>query len=161
MPELSEDGHVVTRDRTLSVRIPKGIRPGQQIRLAGQGGAGLGGAESGDLYLAVEFRDHPLYSVDGADIYLDLPVAPWEAALGARIAAPTPSGVVDIKIPANSTQGRKLRLKDRGLVGKQPGDMFVVLQVALPPADSDAAKTLYRQMEDQLGFNPRATMGVS
>lgn len=161
MPELSEDGHVVTRDRTLSVRIPKGIRPGQQIRLAGQGGSGLGGAESGDLYLAVEFRDHPLYSVDGADIYLDLPVAPWEAALGASIAAPTPSGVVDIKIPANSTQGRKLRLKGRGLVGKQPGDMYVVLQVALPPANSDAAKTLYRQMEDQLGFNPRATMGVS
>lgn len=161
VPELSEDGHVVTRDRTLSVRIPKGIRPGQQIRLAGQGGSGLGGAESGDLYLAVEFQDHPLYSVDGADIYLDLPVAPWEAALGARIAAPTPSGVVDIKIPANSTQGRKLRLKGRGLVGKQPGDMYVVLQVALPPGNSDAAKTLYRQMEDQLGFNPRAAMGVS
>jgi len=161
MPELSEDGHVVTRDRTLSVRIPKGIRPGQQIRLAGQGGSGIGGGEAGDLYLAVEFRDHPLYSVEGADIYLDLPVAPWEAALGASIEAPTPSGVVDIKIPANSTQGRKLRLKDRGLTGKRPGDMYVVLQVALPPADNDAAKALYKRMEDQLGFNPRATMGVS
>ena len=161
MPELTEDGQVTTRERTLSVRIPKGIRPGQQIRLAGQGGPGFGGAESGDLYLEVEFRDHPLYSVDGADIYLDLPVTPWEAALGASIEAPTPTGVVDLKIPANSTQGRKLRLKGRGLAGKQPGDLYVVLQVALPPADSDAAKTLYRQMEDQLGFNPRATMGVS
>lgn len=161
VPELTEDGYVTARERTLSVRIPKGIRPGQQIRLVGQGGPGFGGAESGDLYLEVEFRDHPLYSVDGADIYLDSPVTPWEAALGASIEAPTPTGVVDLKIPANSTQGRKLRLKGRGLAGKQPGDMYVVLQVALPPADSDAAKTLYRRMENQLGFNPRATMGVS
>jgi curved DNA-binding protein len=161
VPELSKDGHVVTRDRTLNVCIPKGIRPGQQIRLVGQGGAGLGGAEPGDLYLEVEFRDHPLYSVHGADIHLLLPVAPWEAALGATIKAPTPSGVVDLKIPANSKQGRKLRLKGRGLPGKQPGDLYIVLQLALPPADSEAAKSLYRQMEDQLGFNPRATMGVA
>ncbi len=159
VPELTEDGHVTLRERTLSVRIPKGIRPGQQIRLAGQGGSGFGGAESGDLYLAVEFRDHPLYSVDGADLYLDLPVAPWEAALGGIIKAPTPSGVVDLKIPANSMQGSKLRLRGRGLIGKPPGDLYVVLQVALPPADSDAARSLYKQMEDQLGFNPRATMG--
>ncbi len=161
VPELTEDGHVTTRERTLSVRIPKGIRPGQQIRLAGQGGPGFEGAESGDLYLEVEFRDHPLYSVQGVDIYLDLPITPWEAALGAGIQAPTPTGVVDIKIPANSMQGRKLRLKGRGLTGKQPGDLYVILQVALPPADSDVAKTMYKQMEDQLGFNPRATMGVS
>jgi len=161
VPELTEDGHVTLRERTLSVHIPKGIRPGQQIRLAGQGGAGFGGAGSGDLYLAVEFRDHPLYGVEGADLYLDLPVTPWEAALGASIEAPTPSGAVDIKIPANSMQGRRLRLKGRGLTGKQPGDLYVVLQVVLPPADSDAAKTLYGQMRDQLGFNPRTTLGVS
>jgi curved DNA-binding protein len=161
VPELTGDGHVTTRERTLSVRIPKGIRPGQQIRLAGQGGRGLGGGEPGDLYLEVEFTDHPLYRVDGADIYLDLPVAPWEAALGATIKAPTPAGNIDLKIPANSGQGRKLRLKGRGLTGKQPGDLYVVLQVSLPPADSDAARTLYKQMQDQLGFNPRAAMGVS
>ena len=143
------------------MRIPTGIRPGQQIRLAGQGGPGSGGAESGDLYLEVEFRDHPLYSVQGADIYVDLPVAPWEAALGASIQAPTPTGVVDLKIPANSNQGRRLRLKGRGLPGKKPGDMYVVLQVTLPPADSDAARELYKQMEDQLAFNPRAKLGVS
>jgi curved DNA-binding protein len=160
VPELTDDGHVTTRDRTLNVRIPKGIRPGQQIRLTGQGGPGFGGADSGDLYLEVEFRDHPLYSVDGADIYLELPVAPWEAALGASIKAPTPSGVVDLKIPANSNQGRKLRLKGRGLPGKEPGDMYVVVHVTLPPADNDAAKTLYKEMQDQLGFNPRAKMGV-
>jgi curved DNA-binding protein len=161
MPELTDDGHVTTRERTLSVRIPKGIRSGQQIRLAGQGGPGLGGAEAGDLYLEVEFEDHRLYRVDGADIYLDLPVAPWEAALGATIKVPTPSGVVDLKVPPNSSQGRKLRLKGRGLPGKQPGDLYVVLQVSLPAADSDKARELYQQMQDQLGFNPRATMGVS
>ena len=161
VPELTEDGHVTTRERTLSVRIPKGIRQGQQIRLAGQGGRGLGGGEPGDLYLEVEFTEHPLYRVDGADIYLDLPVAPWEAALGANVKVPTPAGNIDLKIPANSRQGRKLRLKGRGLTGKQPGDLYVVLQVSLPPADSDAARSLYKQMQDQLAFNPRASMGVS
>ena len=161
MPELTEKGHLTTRDHTLNVRIPKGIRPGQQIRLAGQGGPGIGGGEAGDLYLEVEFRDHPLYRVDGTDIYLDLPVAPWEAALGASIQAPTPSGVVDLKIPANSNQGRRLRLKGRGLPGKEPGDLYVVLQVTLPLADTDAARDVYRQMQDRLGFNPRATMGLS
>jgi len=161
VPELTEDGHVTTRERTLSVRIPRGIRQGQQIRLAGQGGRGLGGGEPGDLYLEVEFTEHPLYRVDGADIYLDLPVAPWEAALGANVKVPTPAGDIDLKIPANSRQGRKLRLKGRGLTGKQPGDLYVVLQVSLPPADSDAARSLYKQMQDQLAFNPRASMGVS
>lgn len=161
MPELTEDGHVVARERSLNLRIPKGIRPGQQIRLARQGGPGIGGGESGDLYLEVEFRDHPYFSVHGADIYLSLPVAPWEAALGASIKAPTPAGVVDLKIPANSNQGRKLRLKGRGLPGKEPGDLYVVLQVTLPPADSEAAKGLYQQMKEQLGFNPREHLGVS
>jgi len=161
VPELTGDGHVTTRERTLSVRIPRGIRPGQLIRLPGQGASGLGGGEPGDLYLEVEFHDHPLYRVDGADIYLDLPVAPWEAALGANIKVPTPAGGIDLKIPGNSRQGRKLRVKGRGLAGKQPGDLYVVLQVVLPPADSDAAKALYGQMRDQLGFNPRTTLGVS
>jgi curved DNA-binding protein len=161
MPELTDDGHVITRDRTLNVRIPRGIRPGQQIRLAGQGGPGIGGGAAGDLYLEVEFRDHRLFKVDGADLYLDLPVAPWEAALGASVQAPTPGGVVTLKIPANSSQGRKLRLAGRGLPGKVPGDLYAVLQISLPSADSDAARKLYQEMEDQLGFNPRATLGVN
>ena len=108
----------------------------------------------------MEFRKHLLYRLDGADLYLDLPVAPWEAALGATIEAPTPS-VVGLKIPANSNQGRKLRLKGRGLPSKQPGDPYVALQVTLPPADSDDAKRLYEQMQDRLEFNPRATMGMT
>jgi len=161
MPELSDDGHVQLRDRTLNVTIPKGIRPGQQLRLAGQGGPGAGGGSAGDLYLEVEFRKHPLYRLDGADIYLDLPVAPWEAALGASVKVPTVSGTVNLKIPADSGQGRKLRIKGRGLPGKEPGDMYVVLQIALPPANTEAARKLYQEMEQQLGFNPRKTMGVS
>lgn len=161
VPSLTEDGHVVTRERTLNVSIPKGIRPGQQIRLAGQGGQGLGGGEAGNLYLEVQFRDHPFYRVDGADLYVDLPVAPWEAALGTSVKVPTPSGKVDLKIPPNSNQGRKLRLKGRGLPGKTPGDLYVVLKVTLPPADSEDAKRLYEEMRDKLGFNPRANVGVS
>jgi curved DNA-binding protein len=161
VPELTEDGHVTTRERTLNVRIPQGIRPGQHIRLAGQGGPGFGGGAAGDLYLEVVFRDHPLYKVDGADLYLDLPVAPWEATLGATVQAPTPSGIVELTIPTNSDQGRKLRLKGRGLPGKTPGDLYVVLQVSLPAADSDAARKLYQEMKDQLGFNPRANLGVN
>ncbi|GAB6044204.1 DnaJ C-terminal domain-containing protein [Endothiovibrio diazotrophicus] len=167
VPELTDAGRLGARERTLRIRIPKGIRPGQQIRLAGQGGRGFGGAEPGDLYLEVGFRDHPFYRLIGADIYLDLPVAPWEAALGANVQVPTPSGFVDLRIPADSQQGRKLRLKGRGLVGRASGkqaaapagDLYVVLLVTLPPADSDAAKQLYRQMETQLGFNPRAASG--
>ncbi|AXR06746.1 DnaJ C-terminal domain-containing protein [Salinimonas sediminis] len=159
MPTQTDDGHVTTRDRTLNIRIPKGIRAGQQIRLARQGGPGLGGAEPGDLYLEVAFNKHPLYRIDGGDIYLDLPVAPWEAALGAKIAVPVPSGNIELTIPANSRQGQKLRLKGRGLAGKKSGDLYVVLQVTLPPADSQEARDLYKQMEAQLGFNPRATMG--
>jgi curved DNA-binding protein len=161
MPELTDDGHLTTRDHTLNVRIPKGIRPGQQIRLTGKGAPGVGGGEAGDLYLEVEFLDHPLYTVDGVDIHLLLPVAPWEAALGATVKAPTPSGIVDLKIPAESNQGRKLRLKGRGLPGKSPGDLYVVLQVTLPSADSDVARQLYEQMRDQLGFDPRSDLGVS
>jgi len=156
-PELTEDGHMVLRERTLNVRVPKGIRSGQKIRLAGQGGPGMGGAESGDLYLQVELNPHGLYRVDGSDVYLDLPVTPWEAALGASIKSPTPSGSVDLRIPANSNQGSKLRLKAKGIPGKTPGDMYVVLKVVLPPA-SEASRKLYEQMKEQMAFNPRANM---
>jgi len=160
VPELTPDGHVTTRDHTLNVRIPKGVREGQQIRLAGQGGAGMGNASPGDLYLEVEFRPHPLYRADGADLYLDLPVAPWEAALGATVKVPTPAGPVDLKVPTGSRQGRRLRLKGRGIPAREPGDLYVVLQLTLPPADTEAARAAYREMEARLKFNPRSGLGV-
>lgn len=156
-PELTDDGHVVLRERTLNVRIPKGIRSGQKIRLAGQGGPGMGGGPSGDLYLQVELNPHGLYRVDGRDVYLDLPVAPWEAALGATIKSPTPSGSVDLRIPPNSNQGTRLRLKGKGIPGKEPGDMYVVLRIVLPPS-GEGSRELYEEMKEQMAFNPRAKM---
>ncbi len=160
IPELTKEGHVTTRERTLNVRIPKGIHPGQHIRLSGQGEPGGGGGTAGDLYLEVEFRPHRWYRVEGGDLYLDLPVAPWEAALGASVKVPTAQGTVDLKIPAGSNTGKKMRLKGRGLPGKHPGDLYVVLQVALPPADTDAAKQVYAEMQETLAFNPRPHLGV-
>jgi curved DNA-binding protein len=157
---LGDDGRPHVKERTLSVRIPKGVHQGQHIRLAGQGDPGIGQGGAGDLYLEVTLRPHPLYKVEGRDVYLDLPVAPWEAALGASVKAPTPTGVVDLKIPAGSINGRKLRLKGRGLPGNPAGDLYVVLSIALPPSDSEAAKAVYEEMARTLKFNPRAHLGV-
>ena len=157
---LGADGRPVLKERTLNVRIPKGVRQGQHIRLAKQGGAGIGEGGEGDLYLEIEFARHPLYHVEGKDVYLDLPVTPWEAALGATIKTPTPTGTVDLKIPENSVAGRKMRLKGRGIPAKQEGDLFVVLQLVLPPADTEAAKQAYREFEQAIDFKPRSKLGV-
>ncbi len=146
-------------ERSLNLRIPKGIKPGQRIRLAGQGGNG-DGVPAGDLYLEVEFRPHPYYRVDGADIYIDLPVAPWEAALGANVKVPTPGGKVDLKLPPNSEGGKKLRLKGRGIPARQPGDLYVVLRIRLPRADDETSREFYRRMEREMAFNPRSDLGV-
>lgn len=154
-PEFDDRGHGVMRERQLNVNIPKGIRHGQQIRLAGQGTPGFGGEPAGDLYLEVEFEPHPRYRVDGRDLYVTLPVAPWEAALGATVPVSTPGGRLEMNVPAGSQAGRKLRLKGRGIPGAAPGDLYVVLEVVLPPADSDKARALYRQMAADLAFDPR------
>jgi curved DNA-binding protein len=159
-PEVDAQGHVITHERTLNVHIPKGVKQGQQIRLAGQGSPGFGGGSAGDLYLEVEFKPHPFYRVEGRDLYLELPVAPWEAALGAQVKAPTPGGIIDLKIPPGSSSGRKLRLKGRGIPGKTPGDLYAVLRIALPPGNSERARDFYRKMEQELAFNPRAGLGV-
>jgi curved DNA-binding protein len=158
--EITDDGRVAPKERTLSVRIPRGIRQGQQIRLAGQGDPGIGGAEAGDLYLEVEFNPHRRFRVEGADVHMDLPVAPWEAALGASIDVPTPSGRVGLKVPAGSYPGRTLRLKGRGIPARTPGDLYVVLQVVLPPADTKKAREAYEQMKKDLDFDPRSGLGV-
>ncbi|MCU7845736.1 MAG: DnaJ domain-containing protein [Candidatus Thiodiazotropha sp. (ex Monitilora ramsayi)] len=160
VPDFDLQGRLITRERDLNVRIPKGVRQGQKIRLAGQGSSGLGSGRSGDLYLEVEFKTHPLYRVDGRDLTLTLPVAPWEAALGAKVKTPTPTGTIDLKIPAGSRSGRKLRLRGRGIPGLEPGDLYVQLEIVLPPSDTDQAKALYRRMQSELGFNPRARLGV-
>jgi len=145
-PVLDAQGRSTMQQRQIEVHIPKGVRPGQHLRLAGQGEPGEGGAPAGDLYLEIAFRPHPHFRIDGADLWFDLPVSPWEAALGASVNAPTPEGEVQLAIPAGSVAGRKLRLKGRGLPGKQPGDLYAVLQIALPSADTDAARAAYAAM---------------
>lgn len=158
--ELSSEGRPHTRERTLNVHIPKGIQQGQHIRLAGQGSPGIGQGKAGDLYLEIAFKPHPYFNVEGKNIFLELPIAPWEAALGTTIAIPTPAGKVDLKIPANSRSKQKLRLKKRGIPGSTPGDLYVILQITLPPADSEQARALYREMEQKLAFNPRAKFNI-
>lgn len=159
-PELDNSGHVVNKQRTLNVKIPKGVKQGQRIRLTGQGSPGMGQAPAGDLYLEIEFNRHSIYRVDGHDVYLDMPVTPWEAALGATIKVPTPDGAVDLKIAGGTQGGRKHRLKARGIPGTPPGDLYVVPQITLPPATSEVAKNLYRKMEQELAYNPRSKLGV-
>jgi curved DNA-binding protein len=144
--------------RTLEVKLPAGVTNGQQIRLAGQGGEGIGGGSRGDLYLEVRIAPHPYFRLEGRDVHLDLPVTPWEAALGATVAVPTLGGRVEVKIPAGSQSGRKLRLKGRGLPGRTPGDQFVIVQIATPPANSDRARAFYQRMAQELPFDPRVRL---
>jgi curved DNA-binding protein len=157
MPEVNKQGQVLNKQRTLKVKIPKGIKEGQTIRLGKQGNPGVGGGEQGDLLLEVGFNPHRLYSVDGKDIYLNVPVAPWEATLGAKIDVPMPDGKkVGMKVPPDSQQGRKLRLKGKGLPGKNAGDFYVILQVTLPPSSAPKVKELNQKMRDEIDFNPRS-----
>jgi curved DNA-binding protein len=148
-------GHVALAERTLDVRIPQGVHEGQQIRLSGQGSPGMGGGPPGDLYLEVHFKPHARYRAEGKDVYADLPVAPWEAALGATVKAPLPDGVVEVRVPEGTQPGRKLRLKGRGIPGSPPGDLYLVLDVVLPPANTARARELYQTMARDLAFNPR------
>lgn len=159
-PEIDKSGRVISKERKLAVKIPRGVKQGQKIRLSGQGGHGLGSGPSGDLYLEIGFKPHSLYRIEGRDVYLKLPVTPWEAALGATVKVPTPTKKLDLKIPANTLSGKKLRLKGQGIPSSPPGDLFVTLEITLPDAEDEAAQALYRKMAEQMAFNPRADIGV-
>ncbi len=157
IPEMNDQGQVVSKQRTLSIKIPKGIKEGQSIRLGKQGNPGHGGGEPGDLLIEVAFNPHRLYNINEKDISLNVPVAPWEASLGATIKVPTPDGKeVDMKVPPDSQQGRKLRLKGKGLPGKNAGDFYVVLQITLPPSSDPKVKEYNEKMRDEITFNPRS-----
>jgi len=160
VPETDAQGRVHTRTRTLNVRIPKGVTEGQQIRLAGQGAPGVGGGPQGDLYLEVSFEPDPRFRAEGRDVHVQLPITPWEAALGANIEIPTLGGSVAMKIPAGSQTGNRLRLRGRGLPGGPPGDQIVELRIMTPPADNARARDLYRRMADELKFDPRSLKGA-
>ncbi|MGF1756556.1 DnaJ domain-containing protein [Photobacterium sagamiensis] len=146
--------------QTISLRIPKGIRDGQQIRLSGKGLPGQPGAANGDLYLEVSFRPHSFYRLEQKNLCLVLPIAPWEAALGAKVKVPTPTGPLEVTIPANSASGQTLRLSGRGLPGNPAGDMLVKLNIVLPKVDDEQSKALFRQMQSIMPFNPRSKLGV-
>jgi curved DNA-binding protein len=144
--------------RSIRVAIPRGVTDGQRIRLAGQGLPGFQGGAAGDLFLEVSFEPHPFFEAEGRNILLTLPVTPWEAALGETVAVPTLGGRVDLKIPAGSQSGRRLRLKGRGLPGKPVGDQIVTLRIDTPPADNEVARRLYEEMRSKLSFDPRRDM---
>lgn len=160
VPEVDASGRMARRRRTLNVKIPQGIAPGKRIRLESQGGTGGEGGEPGDLYLTVEFEPHPLFKVQGKDIRLELPVTPWEAALGRKIKVPTPGGPVDLTIPPGSSSGKALRLRGRGLPGTPPGDQYVDLKVVVPAAQDADVRELYEKLESRHSANPRAGLGV-
>jgi curved DNA-binding protein len=149
-----QDGH--GGERVLEVKIPAGIQPGQVIRLGGQGHAGSGGAPNGDLLLEVGIRDDARFRLDGRNVLHVLPIAPWEAALGATVPVPTLAGTVDLRIPAGSQSGRKLRLKGRGLPGAHPGDQLVELSIRAPVAESDEQRKAYEALREHFeGYDPR------
>ncbi|MBS0239000.1 MAG: DnaJ domain-containing protein [Proteobacteria bacterium] len=160
VPEVDDGGHVLVRDKSLTVQIPKGVTEGQSIRLKGQGSPGIGGGPAGDLYLEIRFKPDSPYRVVGKDLYFDLPIAPWEAALGASVKMPTPAGAIMLKVPPGSAHGRELRVKGRGIPAAPPGDLYAVLKIVWPPANNEKARQVYEEMAKELAFDPRAGLGI-
>lgn len=144
---------------TLNVKVPKGITEGKKIRLSGQGPRSPRNPKRGDLYLQVAFQEHPWFRAKQKDIYLDLPITPWEAALGGTVKVPTLGGPVELKIPQLSQSGKKLRLPGRGLPGNPPGDQFVIFKIMIPAADTPEKQACYRTMAQLMAFDPRADIG--
>ena len=158
-PRIDAEGRLLLDTRTLNVQIPKGLREGQLMRLAGQGGPGLGEGKPGDLLLEVHFKPHPRFHAHGADVTMTLPVAPWEAAMGAVVALHLPDGAsLNVRIPAGAQSGRQLRVRGKGIPSSPPGDLLLDVRVVVPPAETPRAKELYEAMARDLEFDPRAGM---
>ena len=155
VPKLDTQGRVALETRTLNVKIPKGVHAGQIIRLTGQGAPGFEGAAAGDLLLEVQFRPHSRMRAEGRDVYLSLPIAPWEAALGGVVSVDLPSGALQTRLPAGVRRNRNLRVRGKGLPGNPPGDLILELHIVLPSADTPEAKKVYETMAQTLPFDPR------
>jgi curved DNA-binding protein len=157
MPEYDEAGGVRRVPHTFKTRIPPGVTDGQRLRVPGKGGRALGGARNGDLYLIIALHPHSLYRVDGHDLYLDLPVTPWEAVLGTSIAMPTPGGNVRVKVPPGTRAGQQLRLAGRGIPKPHggAGDLFAIVQISVPTVTSEPEQELYKQLAYLSTYNPR------
>jgi len=161
VPKVDASGRVRLDTRTLNVHIPKGLREGQVMRLANQGAPGFGEGRPGDLLLEVHFRTHPRFRVEGRDVYMKLPVAPWEAALGAVIPIRLPdANVLKVRIPEGAQSGRQLRVRGKGIPSDPPGDLLLDVQVVVPPASNARARELYETMARDLAFDPRAEQGA-
>lgn len=159
LPHYGEAGRLKDIKKTLKVKIPKGVTDGERIRLKGQGGPGYGNGASGDLYLRIKLVPHPLFDVVGKDLNITLPVAPWEAALGATVTVPTLSGKISLTIKPGSQTGQRLRVKGKGLASRQgQGDLYVILKVVMPDRVDEKSKVLWAQLKDQADFDPRKNL---
>lgn len=159
VPEYDGRGGVRRVPLAFKARIPKGVTDGERLRLPGKGGKGLNGGPNGSLYLTIALQPHPIYRATGHDLYLDLPLAPWEAALGASVEVPTLAGAVRLKVPAGTNTGQKLRLARRGLPkrGEGEGDLFAIVQIVVPAVPTEREKELFKELADASTFNPRAS----
>ena len=157
VPEYDEQGRVRHAQKTIKARIPKGATDGQRLRLRGQGGKGVNGGRDGDIYLNIALHPHPLFRPSGHDLYLDLPLAPWEAALGATVEVPTLDGAVNLKVPPGTAAGRKLRLAKKGMPkpGGGEGDLYAIVQIVNPTVLSDRERELFKQLAEVSRFDPR------
>jgi curved DNA-binding protein len=158
MPEYDEQGQLRRVPHAFTARVPKGATDGQRLRVPGKGGKGINGGPDGDLYLNISLRPHPLYRASGHDLYLDLPLAPWEAALGTSIEVPSPGGMLRLKVPAGTQAARQLRLPGRGLPKPREGqgDLYAIVQIVLPSVITEPERALYQQLAAASAFDPRA-----
>ncbi|MBF1994902.1 curved DNA-binding protein [Serratia symbiotica] len=157
LPIVDELGRQVSEtSKTLNVKIPAGVADGERIRLKGQGVAGVDGGQNGDLYLIIRFAPHPLFEVEGHNLHIVVPLAPWEAALGTSIEVPTLTGKIALTIPSGSQSGKRLRVKGKGVAGKkETGDLYAVLKVVMPPKPDEKISALWRELSEQVAFDPR------
>ncbi len=160
LPEVGKDGLPHRTSKTFRVKIPKGAEDGQRLRLTGKGGASRGGGASGDLYVVLAFRPHPLYRVNGRDLYLDLPLAPWEAVLGASVEVPTLGGTVEMNIKPGTAAGTKLRLSKRGLPGADghAGNLYAIVQIEVPGTPTPRERELYAELKEASSVDVRARL---
>ncbi|MBL7002563.1 MAG: DnaJ domain-containing protein [Gammaproteobacteria bacterium] len=152
-----ENGQVSEIKKSLKVKIPKGVTDGERIRLKGQGAPGQGDAPSGDLYLHIRLVPHPMFDVESHNLLITLPIAPWEAALGAKVTLPTLTGKISLSVPPNSQSGHRLRIKGKGLpMKKGAGDLYVIFKIVIPKNTDEKSKTLWQSLADLSVFEPRA-----
>jgi curved DNA-binding protein len=162
VPGFDQQGRLVRQQRNLKVKIPAGVTEGERIRLKGQGAPGIGDAPAGDLYLQIRFAPHPLYLVEGDTLTITVPLAPWEAALGCKLPVPTLEGLINLTVPPNSQNGKRMRIKGKGL-GKadKRGDLYVVLRLTMPATATAKEQELWRQLSEESNFDPRKNWGKS